>query len=129
LVKLPDIHNNSTSNNTLAIGSTRSVKTKEKGQHLQAQPRESRSKLVFLTEKRATCRGQFAKRLNKDDDSNLKQTKSVDILQGSKTPSPVFSQTWEPLSMQALLDHQVTVLERRNEMAGLDSSQVWNVCR
>ena len=109
-------------------GDTHAVKTKGRSPKAQSHPIES--KLVFLTEKKATCKGQFAKRLNKDDkeESNAKQSKS-EILHESKTSTPVFSQrVWEPLSMQALLDHQVTILERRNEAAGLDSSMVWNVC-
>ena len=130
-VKLPEIHDKSTLSNTVSHqGTTSPVKTKNKTRDFDTQSQKN-SKLVFLTEKKATCKGQFAKRLNKDakEDSNMKQSKPGDVLHRSKTPTPVFSQRlWEPLSMQALLEHQVTVLERRNEMSGMDSSPKWNVC-
>ena len=106
-------------------------KAKEKERNVSIQQPVSHSNLVFLTEKKATCKGQFAKRLNKEEkeDSDLKLVTSVDTSHRDKTQSPGFTERiWEPLSMEALLDHQVTVFERQNEMAGLDSSQIWNVC-
>ena len=109
------------------MSNAQSAKTKDE-KYSATQPQCS--KLVFLTEKKARCRGQFAKRLNKEETKEGLQLKQLDdVLRPSKHSSPTeFSQRlWEPLSMQALLDHQNAVLERRDEISALDSSQVWKV--
>ncbi|XP_028398121.1 uncharacterized protein LOC114521779 isoform X2 [Dendronephthya gigantea] len=128
-LKLPEISENCASarNTTINVSNAQSVETKEEEYPVK---KPQCSKLVFLTEKKATCRGQFARRLNKEEtkqESKLKQ--SDDVLRHRKhsSRSEFPQRLWEPLSMQALLDHQNAVSERRDEISALDSSQIWNV--
>ena len=132
VVKLPEIHDKSRSTLGRSVATANTQSETKATNDKDTQPRVGGSKLVFLTEKKATCRGQFSKRLKKAEKEvnlNSKYSKVEDTACTSKTPTPVFSQRlWEPLTMQALLDHQVSVFERRNEITGRDSSQMWNVC-
>lgn len=64
------------------------------------------SNLVFLTERKAKCEGEFSKRLHRvESDLHLKPVKPELLTSTVKSSSPMFTQrVWEPLSMQALID-------------------------
>ncbi|XP_046840767.1 uncharacterized protein LOC124434880 isoform X2 [Xenia sp. Carnegie-2017] len=64
------------------------------------------SNLVFLTERKAKCKGEFSKRLHRvESDLHLKPVKPEILTSMVKSSSPMFTQrVWEPLSMQALID-------------------------
>lgn len=101
--------------------------------HAEKQTRVSGDKLVFLTEEKALCKGQFAKRLGKQDgneemNTDLRKTKSVGSIGRSTAKKPEFLQRlWEPLSMDALLEHRESFFERRNNIFAQDPSRTWNV--
>ena len=88
---------------------------------------------MFLTEEKALCKGQFAKRLgkqggNEEMNTDLRKTKSVGSIGRSTAKKPEFLQRlWEPLTMDALLEHRESFFERRNNIFVQDPSRTWNV--